>query len=137
METSRTLHLYQQLRSVGLDAERVYKVREAVLDREDLHIYLTDGTLAFLKSVEGHITGAVFEGEGEVLIKPPDRTERSSLGLFTGLGILNDHFSSAYFRFNDDTAQELQARLIPSDEFPDFAGRFEATARALDRKSVV
>jgi hypothetical protein len=136
-ETSRVLSLYQQLRSVGLDAERVYKVREAVIDREDLHVYLTDGTLAFLKSVDGRITGAVFDGEGEVLIKPPDRTERSSLGLFTGLGILNDHFSSAYFRFNDDTAQELQARLIPTDEFPDFVARFETTARALGQADAI
>ena len=65
------------------------------------------------KASQVEITGAYFEGDGEVLMRPPDRRERASLGLFIGQGVLEEHFSSAYFRFNDDTAKELQPYLRP------------------------
>src|SRR5437867_3515530 len=39
--------LYLKLRTVGLDKTRVYKIREASLDRAELHISLDDGTIAF------------------------------------------------------------------------------------------
>src|ERR1019366_5655715 len=105
------LPLFRALRSVGLDPQRVHGIREAVLDREDIHIWLNDGTIAFTRAVDGRITGAYFEGDGEVLVRPPDRMERASLGLFTGAGVLEEKFSSAYLRFNDDTARELQPYL--------------------------
>ena len=80
------LPLYRALRNVGLDPQRVYKIREAAIDRDDIHLWLNDGTIAFTQSVDGRITGAYFEGEGEVLVRPPDRRERASLGLFTQPG---------------------------------------------------
>lgn len=39
--------LYLKLRSVGLDRAKVYRVREASLERSKLHISLDDGTIAF------------------------------------------------------------------------------------------
>src|SRR6266481_7658412 len=75
--------LYLKLRSVGLDPKRVYKVREASLDRAALHISLEDGSIAFTEDAGGHITGAFFKGDGEVLLFPPNTTERASLALFT------------------------------------------------------
>jgi peptidase M1-like protein len=125
------LPLYRALRSIGLDPQAVYKIREANMDREDVHISLEDGVIAFTQSVDGHITGAYFEGEGEVLIRPPDRMERASLGLFTNAGVLEESFSSAYFRFNDDTAKELQPFLRPVEDAADFAARNDGTARTL------
>ena len=110
------LPLYRALRSVGLDPQRVYKIREAAIDREDVHLWLNDGTIAFTQSVDGRVTGAYFEGEGEVLVRPPDRRERASLGLFTRQGVLEEQFSSVYLRFNDDTANELQQYLRPAEE---------------------
>ncbi len=106
------LELYRQLRAVPLDPAQVFHIREAVFDREELHIYLNDGTIAFTKDVGGHITGAFFEGEGEVLLRPPDLAEKTSLGLFTGLGVLDEKFGSAYFRFNDETFADLQRYMI-------------------------
>src|SRR5882672_471170 len=58
--------LYTQLGKVGLDSSRVYNIRDVTLDREALHITFNDGTIAFTEDVEGRITGAFFEGEGEV-----------------------------------------------------------------------
>ena len=107
---------YRQLRTVGLDPAQVFKIREAAIDREDLHLYLNDGVIGFTKAVDGRITGAYFEGDGEVLVRPPNASERASLGLFTNLGVLSEQFGSAYLRFNDETAKELQEHLRPIDE---------------------
>jgi hypothetical protein len=105
--------LYRALRTVRLDPIDVFKVREAVIDRDDLHIFLNDGTVIFTYEVEGRITGMYFEGDGELLIRPPNRTERESLGLFTNLGVLENRFTHAYFRFNEDVKLELKEQLRP------------------------
>lgn len=125
------LPLYRALRTVGLDPQRVYKIREAAVDREDLHLFFNDGTIAFTQSVDGRITGAYFEGDGEVLVRPPNRMERASLGLFTGQGILEEHFSSAYLRFNDNTVSELQQFLRPAENAAAFVGRNDTNARKI------
>jgi hypothetical protein len=108
--------LYLKLRSVRLDPKRVYKVRDASLDRAALHISLEDGAIAFTEDSGGHITGAFFKGEGEVLLFPPNTTERASLALFTGAAILEEKFSTAYFRFNDNVFGELQPSLRTPDD---------------------
>ena len=54
------------LREVGLDPSRVYQVRSATLDRSAIHISLEDGTIGFTQDVMGRVTGAFFEGDGEV-----------------------------------------------------------------------
>jgi hypothetical protein len=74
--------LYRQISNLGLDAKQVYNIRDGAIDREDVHISLDDGTIAFTESVNGRITGALFEGEGTVLIVPPNQVERHSLGMF-------------------------------------------------------
>jgi len=125
------LPLYNALRSVGLDPQRVFKIRDAALDREDVHLWLTDGTIAFTQGVDGRVTGAYFEGDGEVLIRPPDRMERASLGLFINAGVLEEKFSSAYLRFNDDTAKELEPFLRPPEDAADFVARNDSRARNL------
>src|SRR5215469_6167345 len=125
------LPLYRALRNVGLDPQRVYKVREAEIDREDVHLWLTDGTIAFTEAVDGHITGAYFEGEGEVLVRPPDRMERASLGLFINAGVLEEKFTSGYLRFNDDTAKDLEPYLRPPEDAPGFIAANDSRARTL------
>jgi hypothetical protein len=123
--------LYQQLGSVGLDPARTYRIRGASLNRLALHITLEDGEISFTREVQGRITGAVFEGEGEVLLTPPNRVERASTALFTGMAILEESFSSAYFRFNDDTFAEVQPFLWPADDANEFAARWNEMAQNL------
>src|SRR5580704_5427685 len=123
--------LYLQLSSVGLDSTRVFGVRGASLDRAAIHITLDDGTIAFTKDVLGRITGAFFEGDGEVLLTPPNDVERRSMSLFTGMAILEERFSTAYFRFNDDTAAELQPGLRAPEDAQEFVARWGETARNL------
>ena len=125
------LPLYRALWTVGLDPQKVFQIREAEITREDIHIWLNDGTIAFTQSVDGKVTGAFFEGEGEVLVRPPDRMERASLGRFIGAGVLEEKLASAYLRFNDDTAKDLQPYLRPGADAADFLKRFDAIARSL------
>ena len=112
--------LYARLRSVGLDPQRIYHIRDAAIDRPNLHLDFDDGTLAFTEDICGRITGAFFEGEGEIRLRPPNRAERGSLALFTGMAILEEQFTSAYLRFNDDTAEALQPFLRPEPESAEF-----------------
>jgi Peptidase family M1 domain len=123
--------LYLELNNVGLDPDRVFKVRGASLDRSAIHITLEDGSIAFTKDVLGRITGAFFEGDGEVLLAPPNDVERRSMSLFTGMAILEERFSTAYFRFNDNTAAELQPGLRAPEDAQEFVAKWSETARNL------
>ena len=123
--------LYLQLGNVGLDPSRVYKVRGASLDRSSAHISLDDGTIAFTQDVMGRVTGAFFEGDGEVLLTPPNAVERRSMTLFTGMAILEEHFATAYFRFNDDAVGELRPDLRPPENAKEFIEEWGKTAQNL------
>ena len=123
--------LYARIHSVGLDPDRVYHVRGATIDRPNLHIDFDDGTLAFTSDICGRTTGAFFDGEGEVRLRPPNRAERGSLALFTGMAILEEQFTSAYLRFNDDTATRLQPFLTPAPEPADFIKEWGDTSLTL------
>src|SRR5215469_1229436 len=123
--------LYLQLGQVGLDPARVYQVRDASLDRSSIHISLEDGTIAFTQDVWGKITGAFFEGEGEILLIAPNEVERKSMSLFTGMAILEERFATAYFRFNDDVMTELRPDLRSSQDSQQFLERAGASAKNL------
>jgi Peptidase family M1 domain len=115
--------LYHQLGTVALDPKRVYHVRDASLDRADMHITLLDGTIAFTEDVMGRVTGALFEGEGDILVVPPNRAERASVGLFAGTAVLEEEFNGGYFRFDDDTFLALQDNLRPARDSESFISR--------------
>ena len=123
--------LYAQLGQVSLDPTRVYRVRGASLNRSAIQISLDDGTIAFTQDVMGRITGAFFEGDGEILLSPPDEVERRSMSLFTGMAILEERFATAYFRFNDDAVSEVTPDLRASDEKQQFVDRWGPTAKNL------
>src|ERR1700751_4748811 len=69
--------LYLQLQSVGLDPARTFHIRGVSIDRPALHTLLDDGEIAFTADVAGRITGALFEGDGELLLTPPNQGERA------------------------------------------------------------
>jgi hypothetical protein len=123
--------LYLQLGSVGLDRARVFRLRDVSIDREAFHLTLNDGTIAFTEDVAGRVTGAFFEGEGEILLSPPNQYERASMGLFTGGAILEERFATAYFRFNDETYAELRPSLVSSDDAAAFISQWNETAHNL------
>ncbi len=132
---SGAVALYRNLLNPSFDAKDVYQVREVSILLEDIHISISDGTMAFAREVNGHITGAMFEGVGEVLLVPPNRAERTSLALFTGSAVLEQRFQSAYFRFSDDKiVNELRAGLRGhADDAQEFINRWQEPALLLAR----
>lgn len=130
--------LYRDILNPVLDPAQVHTVREVSIEREDLHISLSDGTVALIQAVDGRITGAVFEGEGEVLMIPPDRAERTSLNLFTGSAVLEQRFTTAYFRFVDDSVvAALRSGFRPADNAQDFIARWQQPVRDLARSDAL
>jgi hypothetical protein len=129
--------LYLQLSQATLDPSRVFRVRGASLDRSAVHITFEDGTIAFTQDVLGRVTGAFFEGDGEVLLAPPNEVERKSMSLFTGMAILEEHFETAYFRFNDDVMTELRPGLRPPENAQEFVTRWGETARNLAQQDAL
>jgi hypothetical protein len=103
--------LYHELSSVQLDPDRVFRVRDISVELHEVHITFTDGVIAFTKPVNGEITGAYFQGEGDALVRPPDLVERESLALFTGNAILEEKFTAAFFRFRGGEMAALADRL--------------------------
>ncbi len=103
--------LLQRLNALRVDGEQVYRVREVSLRRDAARIALDEGKLAFLAALDGRITGAVFTGQGRVIAVPRDPVEKRSLARFLGAPLLDESFSRAYFRFTDNTAEELRAQL--------------------------
>jgi hypothetical protein len=129
--------------SVALDPDQCYQVRDLQFSREDARIYLTEGELIFSKPVEGTRIAAVFYGEGEggdaeILLLPPNRSERASLASFAGTPNLDEHFRTAVFVFTDDTYAQLieqmggsQARRLPLERGEELARTWDPVVRNL------
>ena len=73
---SGAVALYRELLNPTFDAKDVYQVREVSIMMEDLHISISDGTIGFVREVNGRITGAMFDGMGEVLLREAGRKEQ-------------------------------------------------------------
>ena len=123
--------LYLKLRSVGLDPDHTYRIRDTTIDRPALHVTFEDGEISFTSDVAGHVTGAFFAGDGELLLTPPTQVERASMAFFTKMAILEERFGSAYLRFNDDTFAQLQPFLRPDENPKEFVSHYDETARHL------
>ena len=104
------------IRENTLDRDQCYRVRDLSLIKEDIRIYFTDGYLIFSKPVAGRPIAAVFttdveNGDGEVLLLPPNRAERRSLAAYAGSPNLDQHFQAALFVFTGDQYSALMAQL--------------------------
>jgi hypothetical protein len=111
-QTSSAAELGRTLRESGLDAGECYRVRDIEFSQEDAQFYLTSGYLIFGKPVNGAPVAAVFTadtegGDAEVLMLPPDRSERRSLATYTESPNLDEHFINAIFLFTDERVRAL------------------------------
>jgi hypothetical protein len=102
------------LNALRLDNQAVYTI--AAKNRIEVHqpdavISFSDGKFAFFEPFDHQITGFVFSGIGHVLVVPRDQVEKQQIARFLGTPILDQQFFSGYFRFTDDTAQDLLGQL--------------------------
>jgi hypothetical protein len=105
--------VYQQLRQAAnasdVFAGSVAAVNNLVLKRDAATFTLRSGELYFIAPINGRVTGAVFLGEGELNLEPPNAREKASLNIFTGTQTLAEQFSQLVLRFTDKTYDEIKA----------------------------
>ncbi len=111
-----TAELAQRVADAGLDPDACYRVRDLQFVRGDIRIYFNDGYLIFGKKVDGLRLSAVFsaeeDGDAEVIVMPPTRSERLSLSSYTKSPNLNEHFRTAVMVFTDETFADLEVRML-------------------------
>jgi Peptidase family M1 domain len=99
--------VYQQLRNAGLSGEAV-SVSNLDLKREIGTFHLRSGTICFLTPAQGKVTGAVFMGDGNLVIDTDSATERSMLRLLTKEDEFSENFNHLVLRFTDSTYDEIK-----------------------------
>ncbi len=128
---------------IVIDPERTYRVRDLQFSRGDIKIYLNEGVLSFATPVTGHTFAAIFTaeasegGDAEILLLPPQRSERTSLASYTKSPNLNEHFNFAVFLFSDNTAAEILSKIeqAPLRKAPAMATEREQAANTLLRRA--
>lgn len=140
--TSDPQALLRELDALSVDPSQIYLLRDVRLTRDRVSIYFNRGFVALLAPVDGVVTGALFEGSGEVLLIPPNAAEKQSLAEFTGSAVLEEQFNSVCLRFTDQTAQELLSHARrPDRDDPEqpvgFVERWNPTVLGLDRAQSV
>ena len=105
--------VYLQLRQQGREAQDFTgpyaTVNNLVLKRDAATFTLHSGEIYFVPTVEERTVGAVFFGEGELMLVPPTEAEKHSLKLFTDEPTLTESFDKLVLRFTDKTFDEIKA----------------------------
>jgi hypothetical protein len=99
---------YRALRTLTLSGEGV-SVNSFELKREAGTFHLHSGTVCFTAPVNGKVTGAVFQGDGNFVLDPPAESERSSLKLLTKESEFSETFSQMVLRFTDSTYEDFKS----------------------------
>jgi hypothetical protein len=109
---------YQQLRNISFNGDAV-AVNNLTLKRDAGTFHLHSGTVCFLAPVRGKVTGAVFVGDGSLVIDPPLAVERNSMKLLTKENEFVETFAQTVMRFTDSTYDEIKkagsASSVPCD----------------------
>src|SRR5580704_15772129 len=104
---------YQSLRNVTLNGESV-GVNNFDLKRDAAIFHLRSGTICFVSPVQGRVTGAVFVGDGNLVLDPLSEGERKSLKLLTKENEFSENFSHMVLRFTDSTYEEIKKAGTPA-----------------------
>jgi hypothetical protein len=118
--------VYTKLRAQPKEPGPVFAVNNLLLKRDAASFTLKSGELYFMPPVEGREIAAVFIGDGEMTLTPPEQRERDSMKLFTDSETLTEGFTELVLRFTDKTFEEVKASPNAS------AGSGSQVARALD-----
>ena len=97
---------YQALRDAGLSGESV-SVNNLELKRDAGTFHLRSGTICFVAPVAGKVTGAVFSGDGNFVLDPPE-AEKKMLKLLTKENEFSENFTQMVLRFTDSTYDDLK-----------------------------
>lgn len=108
---------YNQVKSFSL-AGGAATVSGLVLNRDRVQLTFT-GTFYFAAPIDGHVTGAVFVGDGKFSAPvPPSDFEKENVRRLLGADSVDSDFRTAVLRFSDDTFEQLGQKpaLAPVDQ---------------------
>src|SRR6185503_16714911 len=98
--------IYKQIKAFALTGGAV-DVKNLELKRDRLQLTL-NGVVYLSEPVNGQVTGAVFIGDGNIVVEtPPSDFEKDNLKRLLGTDTITSDFKTAVFRFTDDTAKQL------------------------------
>jgi hypothetical protein len=125
------------LNRVEPDPDATYQIEPGhriELRRGTAKLLFEEGVLAFLRPLQGKVTGAVYSGRGHILAAPRDPVEKQQLAYFVGAPMLDEDFTTAYMRFTEDTAadllHQLQSAQIAAQSDANFASLWQSAALA-------
>ena len=98
---------YVALRNITLSSEAI-SVTNFDLRRDAGTFHLHSGTVCFVPPVNGKVTGAIFAGDGNFVLNPPNETERKSLKYLTKEDEFSEKFERLVLRFTDSTYDEIK-----------------------------
>lgn len=102
---------WNALANPAMDPEKSAHVENVEIKRDRISITLVDGTIGFVKPVNGVVFGAVFHGSGRLQADPPNPIETHQLRLFTKQDKLDMTFPDATFSFTDDFFDEVAKQV--------------------------
>jgi hypothetical protein len=123
----QVMKLYDQIKKLSLDEQKVAEVESLVLKRDVASFRLNKGRICLIQPIQGRVTGAIFVGEGVFEFSPPTEIERYQLKRFTKQENLSVEFEELYLGFSDTTGMELEHKLSFSKG--DVPGQFVSIMR--------
>ena len=103
--------VWSALSAPNMDPAKTAATENVSIIRDRVHITLVNGSIQFVKPVNGVTFGAVFHGEGGVQIDPPNQLEARQLQLFTRQEKLTIAFTDATFSFTDGLLDEVAKQV--------------------------
>jgi hypothetical protein len=103
--STKAKDLYDRLKPLALSG--AVPVKELTLNRDRAQM-IFNGNFYFAAPIDGHVTGAVFIGEGRFTAAvPPNEFEKGNLKRLLGVEAIESDFKTAILRFSDDTFERL------------------------------
>lgn len=100
--SSKSKEMYDKIKAVSLTGGSAQA--KGLILRRDRAVMTFDGTFYFASPVEGHVTCAVFIGQGSFHADvPPSDFERDNVKRLLGTEVVESDFKTAVLKFSDDT----------------------------------
>ena len=108
---SAAASVWNALATPAMDSTKSATVKDVQVARDRIHILLKDGTIQFAQPVNGVTFAAVFHGNGQVFVDPPNAIESQQLRLFIKQDKLNTTFTDGTFTFTDGLLEEVAKQV--------------------------
>jgi hypothetical protein len=98
---------WSTLSAPAMDPSKLAVTENLDFARDRVRIKLVNGTIQFGAPTNGVAFAAVFHGQGQVRVDPPNAIEAQQLKLFTKQDKIAAEFTDATFSFTDDLIEEI------------------------------